>query len=89
MSVVRRDKMQIVADILLALQVKDLKFTHLLYKSNLSHNRLKEYLQELLDKHLVVELDTKQGKRYHLTDAGAQFYNEYRRVNEFVKSFGL
>ncbi len=85
----RRDKMMIITDILAALQSKNLKFTHLLYKSNLSHSRLKEYLDELLVKKLVEELDTKEGKRYHLTDEGAKFLSEYRRVNEFVKSFGL
>jgi len=85
----RRDKMMIIADILAALQSKNLKFTHLLYKSNLSHSRLKEYLDELLVKNLVEELQTKEGKRYHLTDDGAKFLAEYRRVNEFVKSFGL
>jgi predicted transcriptional regulator len=86
---VRRDKMMIIADILLALQSKNLKFTHLLYKSNLSHARLREYLDELLGKGLVIEVDTKDGKRYQLTEEGAKFYAEYCRVNEFVKSFGL
>jgi predicted transcriptional regulator len=37
----------------------------------------------------VTEVQTKEGKRYHLTDDGAKFLAEYRRVNEFVKSFGL
>lgn len=81
--------MMIITDILSALQSKNLKFTHLLYKSNLSHSRLKEYLDELLAKQLVEELQTKEGKRYHLTDEGAKFLAEYRRVNEFVQSFGL
>ena len=88
-SAPRRDKMMIITDILAAMQSKDLKFTHLLYKSNLSHTRLKDYLEELLGRNLVVEFDTKEGKRYHLTDEGAKFLSEYRRVNEFVKSFGL
>jgi predicted transcriptional regulator len=88
-SAPRRDKMAIITDILAAMQTKDLKFTHLLYKSNLSHTRLKDYLDELLGKGLVTELQTKEGKRYHLTDEGAKFLAEYRRVNEFVKSFGL
>ncbi len=85
----RRDKMMIIADILAALQSKNLKFTHLLYKSNLSHARLKEYLEELLAKGMVAEIETKEGKRYMLTEEGAKFYQEYIRVNEFVKSFGL
>ncbi len=79
----------IVIDILAALQSKSLKFTHLLYKSNLSHARLKEYLEELQGKNLVAEHDTKDGKRYSLTDAGASLLAEYKRVNEFVRSFGL
>lgn len=81
--------MMIIADILMVLQPKPLKFTHLLYKSNLSHARLKEYLGELMQKQLVHEIMTKEGKRYVLTDEGARFFAEYRRVNEFVKSFGL
>lgn len=85
----RRDKITIIADILVALQAKNLKYTHLLYKSNLSHVRLKEYLEELMKRGLVEELSTDQGKRYHLTDEGARFYAEYRRVNEFVKGFGI
>ena len=89
MATVRRDKMMIIADILLALQTKRLKFTHLLYKSNLSHSRLKEYLDELMQRQLVIEMSTKEGKRYELTEEGAKFLQEYRRVNEFVKSFGL
>lgn len=89
MTAPRRDKMMIITDILAALQMKKLKFTHLLYKSNLSHSRLKEYLDDLLLKGLVREFDTKEGKRYELTDEGAKFLAEYRRVNEFVRSFGL
>jgi predicted transcriptional regulator len=89
MAAARRDKMMIIADILGALQNRHLKFTHLLYKSNLSHARLKEYLEELQTKNLVEEIMTKDGKRYRLTDAGASLLAEYRRVNEFVRSFGL
>lgn len=89
MATPRRDKMTIIADILIALQTKRLKFTHLLYKSNLSHTRLKEYLDDLMTRQLVHEVNTKEGKRYELTDEGAKFLQEYRRVNEFVKSFGL
>jgi predicted transcriptional regulator len=86
MSLIRRNRLTIIADILGALQSKELRFTHLLYKSNLSHAKLNEYLKELLSKGFVEELETDKGKRFRITDSGIQFYYECQRINSFVNS---
>ena len=53
----RRGRMEIIADILKSIQNKGgkIKPTHLLYKSNLSHAKLKEYVDILLEKDLIEE----------------------------------
>lgn len=88
---VRRDRLQIVNDILGSIQEKGGKIrpTHLLYKSNLAHNKMKSYLAELMEKGLIKE-DTDEGNKYYfLTEKGIKFIEEYQKVREFVDSFGL
>ena len=88
---VRRDRLQIVNDILLSIQEKNGKIrpTHLLYKSNLAHNKMKAYLNELIEKELIRE-DAEDGKKYYfLTEKGIKFISEFKKVREFVDSFGL
>ncbi len=87
----RRDRLQIVNDILLSIQEKGGKIrpTHLLYKSNLAHNKMKIYLNELIEKELIKEQDEVGKKYYFLTDKGIKFIGEYQKVREFVDSFGL
>lgn len=90
----KRDRLQIIHDILLAIKAKGgtIKPTHLLYKSNLSHKMMSEYLQELMSKNFVLEGE--QGKKkksrvYELSDRGYDYLAEYRTVTRFIESFGL
>jgi predicted transcriptional regulator len=87
----KRDRLQIVHDILKAVQDKNgrIKPTHILYKSNLSHQMLDEYLNELISKGFVVENKGKNGKTYSLTQKGFEYLNKYRLIVDFVDSFGL
>ncbi|MBS3174733.1 hypothetical protein J4440_02535 [Candidatus Woesearchaeota archaeon] len=87
----RRDRLQIVNDILISIRDKNGKIrpTHLLYKSNLAHNKMKLYVNELIEKELIKE-DIEDGKKYYfLTDKGIKFVDEYKKINQFVESFGL
>jgi predicted transcriptional regulator len=87
----RRTKMDIVYDMLKAIQDKGgaILPTHLLYKSNLSHGRLKQYIDELKVKALVAETE-KKGKTYYiLTEQGEKFLANYRQLREFTDAFGL
>jgi predicted transcriptional regulator len=87
----KRDRMQIIQDILLSIQRKGgrIKPTHLLYKSNLSYQRMNLYLEELMEKGLVAKDFDDENKFFTLTDKGYQFLAEYQRMSEFTKSFGL
>ena len=53
----RREKLEIVNDMLVAIQDKggSIKPTHLLYKSNLSHKKMMEHIQELLSSQMIEE----------------------------------
>jgi predicted transcriptional regulator len=87
----RRDKMEIIVDILTAIQNKPhgIKPTHLLYKANLSYQRLNEYLNDLMLKNLIMQEMNKKTTLYKVTDQGYKFLAEYKKMKEFVNSFGL
>ena len=87
----RRDKLEIVNDILLAIQNKGgkIKPTHLLYKSNLSHKKMMEYLSELMEKNMVSEEEEKGKRRFTINQEGFNFIKEYKKIKEFSDSFGL
>ena len=88
---VKRERLQVIHDILKAIQRKDgvIKPTHILYKANLSHQMLEEYLTELIDKDFVIIHKNKKGKTYSLTKKGHKYLEKYQLINDFVVSFGL
>ena len=93
----RRSRLELIFDILLAIQNKGgkIKPTHLMYKSNLSHKLLNNYLEELMAKELVMieeEFSKKKetaNRSVVITDKGLQFLAEFRRMREFTDAFGL
>lgn len=88
----KRGRLQIIRDILSAIRDKGgtIKPTHLLYKSNLSHQMMGEYLSELMDKEFVTEHIAKnKSKTYSLTKKGYDYLSEYQTVVKFIESFGL
>ena len=93
----RRSRLELIFDILIAIQNRGgkIKPTHLMYKSNLSHKLLNNYLEELVTKGLVtVEEETIKRKVAPLktvviTEKGLGFLSEFRRMREFTDAFGL
>jgi len=93
----RRSRLELIFDILLAIQNKGgrIKPTHLMYKSNLSHKLLNNYLDELIGKELVLieeefsRKKKKSNKIITITDKGLNFLAEFRRMREFTSAFGL
>ena len=87
----RRSKLEIVGDILNAIQAKGgtIKPTHLLYKSNLSHERMKLYVEELEGKGLIEEKEVKEKKMFSITDKGFEFLASFRKVKEMEDAFGI
>jgi len=86
----RRSKSQIIQDILELVQRKGkIKPTHILYGGNLSHDRLKKFMNELEEKGFVEKLEEKKHTFYKLTDKGAQFIVELKRIREIESAFGI
>ena len=77
----RRSRLELIYDILLSIQNKGgtIKPTHLMYKSNLSHKLLNNYLEELIGKELILieEIPSRKkkvpSKVINLTDKGSGF----------------
>jgi len=87
----KRTKIDIIHDMLRAIEQKGGKIipTHLLYKSNLSHQRMKLYLKELIERDLIIETKIKKKTHYELTDQGSKFLQNYKQMVEFTEAFGL
>ena len=88
----KRGRLQIIHDILGAIRDKGgtIKPTHLLYKSNLSHQMMGEYISELKGKGFIIEEEgKKRSKTFSLTSRGYEYLAEYRTVVKFISNFGL
>lgn len=87
----KRAKTDIIFDMLRAMEAKGgkIKPTHLLYKSNLSHQRMKLYLDELRQKEMIKDSDEAGKLMYELTDKGRWFLQNFRQMKAFTEAFGL
>lgn len=87
----KRNRLEIIHDILGVIKEKQgkIKPTQILYKSNLSHIMMNEYLDELIEKQFIKEEKTKTGKTYLITEKGIRYLDEYKLVTNFIDSFGL
>ncbi|MBU0757185.1 MAG: winged helix-turn-helix domain-containing protein [Nanoarchaeota archaeon] len=87
----KRGKLEIIHDILTVMMEKGEKVrpTHILYKSNLSHDMLSTYLTELQDKGFLKETIVKDKKMYSVTDKGYNFLKDYKLIRGFIESYGL
>ncbi len=88
----KREHLEIIKDVLLAIQEKgsSVRPTHILYKSNLSSEMLKQYLKELLDNEFIVEeRDKKNNKMYSLLPKGFNYLKDYAVIKGFMESYGL
>ncbi len=81
----KRTKRETIADMLEALSSKDQKPTHLMYKANLNHPRMKLLLDEL-EENALVEVT---GELIRITEQGRLFLQEYKRAQHLFDSFGI
>jgi predicted transcriptional regulator len=64
--------------------------TKILYAANLSHDRLTQYLEELIEKELIRESEPMSDNRiYLLTEKGREFLKEFVRMERFSEAFGI
>ncbi|NQU78305.1 winged helix DNA-binding protein [Candidatus Woesearchaeota archaeon] len=87
----KRNRLTVIHDILRVIQKKNSKIkpTHIIYKANLSHAMLEEYMKEMIEKGFVEEQKQKKGKTYSLTEKGFNFLKEYKTITAFLESYGL
>lgn len=87
----KRNRLQIIHDILEAVRKKEgrIKPTHIMYKANLSHAMLEDYLNELIEKGFIEEVEDGDSKTYKMKQRGFDYLNEYVKIMEFTESFGL
>ena len=88
-----RSKVRILADMMRAIR-KEGEIgagpTKILYTANLSHDRLTQYLEELVEKELINELQQDENTRvYKLTKKGHEFLNEFVKIERFSQAFGI
>ena len=87
----KRNRLEIIRDILRVIREKKgkIKPTHILYKSNLSHQMMDEYLYELISKGFIVENVDGKNRTYSISQKGMMFLEKYRIIADFTESFGL
>jgi predicted transcriptional regulator len=87
----KRSRIDIIGDMLESIQSKGgkIKPTHLMYKSNLSHNQMKSYLEELIEKNFVSKVPSSSYEYITITEAGSRFLEKLREMKEFERTFGL
>ena len=87
-----RSKLRIIADILAVINEEGGSAgpTRILYGANLSHERMVRYLAEMEEKGLVRRVELEEGRvRYEITDRGRRLLREMRKMEEFLRAFGL
>lgn len=87
----KRNKLQIIHDILSVIRDKNgkIKPTHILYKSNLSHSMMDQYITELKEKEMIKEIKLKRSKTFEVTKKGMEYLAQYNSIKKFTESFGL
>lgn len=87
----KRNRLEIIYDILRVIKDRSgrIKPTHILYKSNLSHQMMEEYLSELIEKEFIREVKTKNGRTYEITAKGLNYVEKFSLIRDFTTSFGL
>jgi predicted transcriptional regulator len=87
----KRSRLDIVADMLATIAEKKgaIKPTHLMYKSNLAHGQMKQYLQYLEQRNCITRVKKGDQELITITDTGYSFLNKIREMREFEEGFGI
>lgn len=86
----RRSKAHISVDILRLIRKKGMaKPTHILYGANLSHIRLKKYLDDLMTMGFIEKTNQKRQVFFKITQKGHDFLSEFKKVEELSEAFGI
>ncbi|MBI2660421.1 hypothetical protein HYX07_04625 [Candidatus Woesearchaeota archaeon] len=87
----KRTRVDIIGDMLSSIVSKggQIKPTHLMYKSNMSHGQMKTYIDDLVQKELIKKVKKNDFDYVIITNKGHEFLQKLREMKEFEKAFGL
>lgn len=87
----RRTKMQIYIDILKSIRKENgrMRKTHIVYKANLTHSRLKEYLDFLISKEFIEEKTIENNSFFVITEKGLKFLKNIDKLRKISDAFGI
>jgi len=88
----KRDRLEVIRDILETISKNNnsIKPTPLLRYSNLSSQSFSEYINELLEKEFVKEINDKKKRRFYtLSDKGFKYLEKYKMIVGFIDDFDL
>lgn len=89
---VKRERVAIIHDMLQIISSRGNRMnpTQIMYKANLSHQMLTDYLTEIISKGFITETTDRNGRKtYSLTDKGFDFLKDYEVIKKFFDSYGL
>lgn len=85
-----RSRNRILFDLLRAIKSEPgIGVTRLLFMANLSHERLHEYLQEVLRRAWIEERLEGDRRTYFVTVEGQRFLGELDRIDRFMQDVGM
>ncbi len=87
----KRTRIDIIGDMLSSILDKggEIKPTHLMYKSNMSHAQMKLYLDDLIAKEFVRKIRKGNYEYITISDKGCNFLQKLKEIKEFEEAFGL
>lgn len=87
----KRSRLDIITDMLASIQEKggEIKPTHLMYKSNLSHVQMTSYLEDLLQKEAVLRISRNNRDYLIITEKGELLLRKLKEMQEFSRTFGI
>ena len=86
----RRSRVSILRDVLKTVKEKgEAKPTHILYGANLSHDRLKKYLEKLVADGFISKIEKNGQTFYEITQKGLEFLSGYNKMKKFFDAFGF
>ena len=87
----KRNKIEIVYDILEVIRINNshIKTTQILSKANLSHVKLKVFLEELEGNGLIEIHEEKKHKYYQLSKKGYEYLDKLKQMKKFMEVFEI
>jgi len=86
-----RSRLKIYLDLLRSIEAEGgrARFSHVLTETNVPYERFLGYLADLEERGFIVEERGEDGNYLVLTDRGRDFLRELKRMEYFLKGFGL